>query len=345
MKRFGIWVFAILLSMLSSGIASAHEVYILDAPTILRDVRTISPNPFEAYLTNQGRFFFWGFIAFVTVSTIFCMSLFGIFERWANPYLVRIKRYAPLVERVTLGLSLLVFAYVHALFGPELPLVGIYGVSAPIVTTLLYATGILVLLGLFTRAAALTFLLIALYSIAVHGVYMFMYTAYFVVAIVLFVVGGGVYSLDYLWREEKGFIASFKKWFEPYEMLSLRIGFGVSIIAAAVYAKFLHTNLALDVIHIYHLTNYFQFDPLFVVLGAFIIECLIGIFIILGIEIRWTALFFLFWLMLSLLYFGEAAWPHLALFGFNIMLFFHGYDAYTLQGRFFKKYRFFEPFL
>jgi hypothetical protein len=59
--------------------------------------------------------------------------------------------------------------------------------------------------------------------------------------------------------------------------------------------------------------------------------------LILGIEIRWTAIFVLFWLTLSLLYFGEAAWPHLVLFGLGIALFLHGYDRYSLEGQFLKK--------
>ena len=118
----------------------------------------------------------------------------------------------------------------------------------------------------------------------------------------------------------------------------------MSVVYAAVYAKFLHANLTLSTIEQYHLLNFFHFDPLFVVLGAFIIESLIGIFFIVGIAIRWTAIFFLFWIGLSLLYFGEAVWPHLVLIGLNITLILHGYDRYSLEGRLFKR-RLLEPVL
>ncbi|MDB5188256.1 MAG: hypothetical protein JWO50_776 [Candidatus Kaiserbacteria bacterium] len=332
------------LALLVPVAASAHEVYILSSSTIAQDVGMVSPNPIDAFYTNQGRFFLWGFIAFVTVSTIFCMSIFRVFEAWTNPFLYKLKRYAPLVERVTLGLTLIAFAYNSALFGPELPLVGIYGAYTPWVVGVLYVSGVLITLGLFTRIAAFLVALITLVSIPVHGWYMCTYTAYFVVTIVICIMGGGAYSLDRLLGrgKKKNTINQLRKRFEPYEMLALRIGFGISVIAAAIFAKFLHTDLALDVIRIYHLTNYFQFEPLFIVLGALIIEILIGLFIMFGIEIRWTALFFLFWLILSLLYFGEGVWPHLALFGLNFMLFFHGYDRYTIEGRFFKKHPY-EP--
>ncbi len=72
-------------------------------------------------------------------------------------------------------------------------------------------------------------------------------------------------------------------------------------------------------------------------LGAAIIELLIGTFFILGIEIRFTALFVLFWLSLSLSYFGEAVWPHIVLIGIPVAFIFYGYDKYSLEGRFFKR--------
>ena len=336
-------IFLITLATLCAtlpAIASAHEVYVLDHATILRDVAAVSPNPFDAFFTNEGRFFFWGFIAFVTVTTIFFMSIFHVFEQRIDPLLYRLKRFAPLIERVTLGLSLIFFAHNAALFGPELPLVSIYGALTPMITIILYIAGVLITLGLFTRIAALVVGLTVLASIPAYNWYMLTYTAYFMVAIIVFIMGSGTFSLDRLFKrkDDKRWIERLRMRIEPYEMLLLRIGFGISVVTAAVYAKFLHANLALDVVTQYHLTDYFHFEPLFVVLGALIIECLIGIFIMLGIEIRWTALFFLFWLTLSLLYFGEAAWPHMALFGLNFMLFCHGYDRYSIEGRFFKRH-------
>ena len=84
----------------------------------------------------------------------------------------------------------------------------------------------------------------------------------------------------------------------------------------------------------YNLTQYFPFDPLFIVLGAGIIEFLAGVFIIVGFEIRHTVLFLLFWLTLSLLFFQESVWPHLVLVGVLVALFMRGYDRYTVEGRF-----------
>jgi hypothetical protein len=46
---------------------------------------------------------------------------------------------------------------------------------------------------------------------------------------------------------------------------------------------------------------------------------------------RWNILFFVFWVTLSLLYFGEAVWPHTILYGIAATLFLYGYDRFTLQ--------------
>lgn len=345
MRKFFTFTFPFAVLTLPA-LVSAHEVYVLDSATIARDVATVSPNPFEAFFTNQGRFFFWGFIVFVAVSTIFFMSIFRVFEEKTASVFSHLKRFAPLIERVTLGLSLIAFAYNSALFGPELPLAGIYGPAAPAVVLALYVTGFLILCGLFTRVSACAVACLALFSIPVHGWYMLTYTAYFVVTVVVGIMGGGAYSLDRLFKRKNNarFIEHLRRRLEPYEMFVLRLGFGFSVIVAAFYAKFLHAALALDVIQQYRLTDYFRFEPLFIVLGALIIESLIGLFIVFGVEIRWTALFFLFWLTLSLFYFGENVWPHLALFGLNFMLFAHGYDRYSIEGRFFKKRRL-EPVL
>lgn len=113
----------------------------------------------------------------------------------------------------------------------------------------------------------------------------------------------------------------------------MRILFGISLIYASLYAKLIHGALALEVVTKYHLTHYFPFDPIFLVLGAMLIEILIGIFFLIGFEIRFTSLFFLVFLSMSLVFFGESVWPHIILIGTAIAMFLHGYDRYTFSVR------------
>lgn len=305
------------------AVVSAHEVYVLSPETIATDLSTASPNPFGAFYTNQFQFFLWGFIAFVLVSTVFFASITHRLELFFEPYLSRLRPWAAPVARVTLGLCLIASAYNSALFGPELPL-GAFGSWALLVQGALYIAGLALLCNIRPRTAACVALAVFAGGVMLHGWYMLTYTNYLgEILLALFVVRSA---------------------WEPYAFLLLRVGFGVSVAVAALYAKFLHSNLALSVIQQYNLTQFFHFDPLFIVLGACIIEVLMGIFFIVGFELRHTALFFLFWIFLSLLYFGESVWPHLVLVGVNIAIFMYGYDEWTVEGRLFNRGKF-QPFL
>ena len=318
----------------------AHEVYVLDHASVLQDVAAASPNPLLAFHSNKFQFFFWGFVSFVTVSTIFCVSVFRMFERFADPLFWRLKRYAKPVARFTLGVCLIACAYNASLFGPELPFHDFVGASyVPALVTLFYIAGVMVILGWLTRIAALSVVPVFLLAIAHYGLYMLNYSNYLGEILFVLITGAGLYSIEgHSAHRYPGVIRSAIRAVEPYAFVILRVLFGVAVIFASVYAKFIHSALALDTITEYNLTAYFHFEPLFIVLGAFIIECLIGIFFIVGFEIRWTAIFFLFWLVLSLLYFGEAVWPHLILVGLNLTFLLHGYDRYSLEGRLFKRH-------
>jgi uncharacterized membrane protein YphA (DoxX/SURF4 family) len=126
-----------------------------------------------------------------------------------------------------------------------------------------------------------------------------------------------------------------------YGFTILRVLFGVALIYTSAYAKLWYSNLALDtvnkIVQGHPLTYYLPFEAHFLVLGAAFVEILIGLFFILGVEIRFTALFLMFWLTLSLIHFGEVVWPHIILIGIPIAFFFYGYDKTSLEGYFFKK--------
>ena len=319
------------------AIASAHEVYLLDPATIMRDVMNPSPNPFTMVAQQPDQFILWFMIGVIVVSTVFAMSITRVAENFFDPLLAHLKPYAAPIARVTLGVCLIASAYYGALYGPELPL-SHFGAWAPLIQALLWISGVLVLLGFWTRIAALLAFITFLAGLAHYNVYMLTYANYLGEMIFAFILGSGRFSVDHWFGLRSGLFAPLKHRFERYAFPILRILFGISVAFASYFAKFLHSQLALDVVNDYHLTNYFHFAPLFVVLGAFCVEMLIGVFFILGLEIRHTVLFFLFWLFLSLLYFGEAVWPHLVLLGVLLALFCHGYDNYSLEGRFFKKH-------
>ena len=339
-SRFWLLVFIFILCLLPFVLASAHEVYVLDDETIAAALATESLNPFNAYTGNEYEFYFWGLVSLVVVSTILFASIFHLFEKQLNPLLHFLKRLALPLVRAATSITLIVFGSYGVLYGPEIPLVEIFGSATGIVQVLLIVLGIAMGLGLYARLAALAATLIYLYTLSQFGWYVLSYINHFAAYFFLFVMGSGMWSLDLGWGFRKRVplaVETFIEHLRPLAFPLLRIGFGAAIMIAAVYAKYVHSELAYQVVIQYELTRYLPFEPLFVVLGAFIIELLAGLMMFLGVAVRWTALFLAFWLTMGHIFTVEAWWVHLILYGIALAIFCHGYDRWSLEGRFLRR--------
>jgi uncharacterized membrane protein YphA (DoxX/SURF4 family) len=342
-----VFVFACALSLAPT--VSAHEVYVLSHTQIDQAVGTPRFSMLAVVEKNMGEFTLWAFISLFAVFCVFFISILRILERYTDPFLLRLRPYAPFVGRMTIGLSFLAGAYYHAAYGPELPLSSMYGSFENIATEVLVIIGLMTIIGLFTRVAACIGLVIYAIAVWFYGWYMLMYLNYVGELIVLLLLGAHMLSVDrFFYPKKKKKTRAAKKTFidilAPYSFPLLRVCFGISLIAASVYAKVIHNNLGLDTVIHYHLDTLLGFEPHFLVLGAAIIEIVIGSFILLGIEIRFTALFFEFWLVQSLVFFGEAVWPHIILIGIPIALIMYGYDNNSVEGYFFRDKEY-EPVL
>ncbi len=318
-------------------VASAHEVYVLDPVTVEHAMASVSPNPFLAYFGNEILFFFWGFVAAVIFSTMFAGSIFHVLEHKLGPTLFALKKYALPIARITVGLCFVAFALSGNIYGSELFLKQGFGEATLLMQIFLTTLGALATLGLFTRIAGIGMLVVYGLAWSVWGNYLLTYTDFLGVAALLAILGGGMFSIDSLLGEKISATNSFTLRLRPYAFPFLRICFGWGVLYASIYAKFIHSQLALDVVNIHDLTRFFPFDPLFVVLGALIVEFIAGLLVFFGVMLRWTLVFLAFWLTLSLIYFQELIWPHGILFGLAVALFLHGYDEYSIGGRFFKR--------
>jgi len=323
-------------------ITSAHEVYVLTPQEISQGLQTPAFNMADVALGDFNRFLFWGFVTFLVISTVFCISIFRVLERALDPFFFRIKKYAPAMCRMTVGVGLLAGAYYQASYGPELPLGPVYGALTPIVTALIAISGVLMLAGMYVRVASTVALFFFSIAVVRNGVYMLTYANYFGEFVVLLLLGahstrrGARTAMTGFWHR-------IERAFAPYAFALIRVCFGISLFYAAFYAKILHNDLALQVAtlplagHQYGVAHYLGFEPHFLVVGAALIELIIATFFIFGIEIRWTSIFLLFWLSLSLWWFGESVWPHIILIGIPIAFFMHGYDNFSAEGYFFKR--------
>jgi uncharacterized membrane protein YphA (DoxX/SURF4 family) len=329
--------------------ASAHEVYVLDSQQISSAIEQPSVNPFTAITGQEWQFLGWGVGMLALILIVLKFSLSPLFEKIFDPFLRKLKRFAPIIARVTFGFAVMFAGYFGDFFGPELPVSSSMppGMTHAFGVTLM-VIGACIVIGFMTRIMAFVMAMVfALAASTYHG-YMLMYVNYLGEAILFVILGGGEWSLDRAQSGLRSLDDHFKYWgagIEKYSFFILRVLFGVAVVTASFYAKFLHSNLAMDTVTNYHLTNYFPFTPLFLVLGAFIIEALAGICFAIGFEIRFFSLFLTFFLTLSLLFFGEAVWPHLILFGITATLFAHGYDRYTVEMALFQRKREGEPVL
>ncbi len=320
------------------ALTSAHEMYVLPPSVIAAHLAAESPNTFSAYFGNEYNFYFWAFVSFVVVSTIFFATLFRVFERATAPFFHAIKRFALPLVRLGVGTCFIFFSYNSALFGPEYPFVKLFGagIGSELMTIVTFALGLSILFGLFTRYAALLMIALWAYAASVVGITILDYSDFLGAFILLYILGAGMWSIDHAVGIRGIRPRTVNQW-QPLAFPIMRISLGFGAMFAAVYAKYIHSLLALEVVTRYNLTDYFPFDPLFVVLGALIIEFLAGAMLFFGIAIRWTGVFFIFWLTLSQLYFAEAVWPHFILFTLGLALFCHGYDRYSIEGRIFRK--------
>jgi uncharacterized membrane protein YphA (DoxX/SURF4 family) len=328
---------------------SAHEVYVLDHQEIANAVAMPSPNPLSAIPGEEKLFLMYGAAIGFAVILVLILSVSPLFERVFDPWLMKLKPYAPFIARITLGLSILASGYYGATFGPELPLSQLLPSSlVPAFGLVLAFAGIFIILGLLTRVIALLGVALFAALVWVNHSYMLTYVSYLGEFVLISILGGGMWSLDShipMFKKLDDSAKKLRKKLEPVSFFIMRILFGISLFWASFYSKFWHSNLALDTISDYHLTNYFHFSPLFLVLGAFMVEAVIGAFFALGIEVRLTAIVFTFFLTLSILFFGESVWPHVILFGVNLVIFFHGYDRYTVETACLKAARDGEPVL
>lgn len=323
-----------------SGTLEAHEVYVLDAETIAAALKAPPLQVFSIIFNDVQQFFFWFFLTVLILLVVGVASLSHKLESIFDPYLLKLKRYAPLIGRVTLGLSVCASAYYSAMFGPELPLTALLpAVLIDPFRLFLVAAGLALVFGYYTRFFASLMILVYVAMATQYASYMLTYANYFGEMVIAFTVGSTVFALDSKKQGTKPTrLFGLIKFTEDHAFLILRIGFGVALIYASMYAKFLHAQLAITTVIQYNLTDYFHFSPEFIVLGAFAVEILLGVLFIIGVEIRFAAIFLTIFLTMSLIYFKEAVWPHLILAGGAMTIFAYGYGPYTLERLYLRRH-------
>ena len=331
--RYPLYIFLVIIFGIFGlcKLTSAHEVYVLSPGRIAIDLHADSPNPIEALKDPHSlQIFLIIFVLFLLLVFVMLWASYNKrFTRLFRAFILSIKKYAFTIARIFVGISLIFSATHLGLFGPELPLSGFTQYVSQF-QLILYALGVLFIFGIFTRLTAVAAVCIYLFACTHAGFYMLNYFNYFAEFVLLLFTGGGVFSADNLYEDyiDPEWAATFE---QKYGGVILRIGFGIALLFAAIYVKFIHSDLSLDVVSQYHLVDYFKLMPLMIVFGAGLIEVGISLFYLFGFEVRFNSLFFLGFVTVSLFFFGEAVWPHIVLYGIALAIFCAGYDRFSIM--------------
>lgn len=333
MKKFKFIIGAVFGGLLPVTVF-AHEAYVMPAQDFWQEMeKPFNPHSIEALqnVNNQH-------ITLAVVTGVLILLLLNfLFRRlkWGQVLTEKLESfsaYGPVFVRLAIAVSFFFSAKSFVFLGPELSLA-----QLPWSTILqwgLYLCSFLILLGIFTELAAIVALAIFSIGLFNFGPYVFTYLNYLGEIIVLMLFGTRHWSVDeWLLGPKKWF----KKW-KKYETTIIRICYGLALIYAGITVKFLHPDLTTQVATDWNLMQFnwlFPSDPLLITLGAGLAEIAVGLFILLGFELRLTVIISLFYMTLSLLFFRELVWPHLLLYGISLNLLVQP-ENFTLDHIFFR---------
>ncbi len=307
------------LSLLIAKTASAHEAYVLDKIYFWKEINSPynlhaldalrDPHNLHITLAIVG-----GVLLLLVLNFIFRSSSWGY---KFNRNLEKLSSLGPVFVRLTIAASFFFSAQSWSFLGPELALQSMP--YAGILRVLLFAASFMIAAGFLTEVAAVATFFIFCLGFHVFGMYVATYLNYLGEIIVLILFGMRQWSVD---RLLFGKLRRWVKW-EKYGTSIVRVFYGLALAYAGLTVKFLHPDLTVKVVTEWHLTQFhwlFPSDPLLVTLGAGLAEMAIGIFIVLGFEMRLTVFISLIYITLSLIYFRELVWPHLMLYGISLNL-------------------------
>jgi uncharacterized membrane protein YphA (DoxX/SURF4 family) len=316
----------------------AHENYVLSEVQINSGMRDWSINVFNALQDPVNVRLSLIIGSLITLAII----LYYYFEKsraglWLNEKLQNLEPLGHVLLRVALAASFLASALTYSYLGPE---ISVYSLPlGNIIHIALYTVGFMLLFGLFTEIAAVVSLLIIILATFVYKDYILTYFNYYGEFIALILFGSTVFSLDrYFFGKASRWREKYKQW----EIAIIRITYGISILYPAISIKLLHPTIIIQIVEQYHLTKFhwlFPSDPLLISLGGGLLQVLLGIFLIVGFATRFSALATFILMLLSVIYFKEAVWPHYILLALALYLMINNGGELSLDHKIMKKTR------
>ncbi len=315
----------------SSPSAFAHIHYVLNQ-TEISQIEAGQPPGHLAQADLLSALFLAGLLVLVAVQFL------GAYEQQRGRFkgiiarLARFSSYVPVILRVLTGLFLVVSGYDSRLLAPDFHLPA--GNLAPAIAGLEIIAGVLLILGLFVKVAAVFIISLLVLAVGSYGLHVIDHLELLGISIVLITEGGVRYAVD-------GFLLTNRRMFsrigrrlvqlKPFSMPALRITLGTSIIWLGLTEKLLAPELTKAAVMKYGLPVFPNVDLFIFIFGAF--EIILGIHYLLGIFLRTISLIYLGLLVFAFFFFGESI-SHFTLFAVVISILIRGSGPYTLRIRF-----------
>lgn len=230
----------------------------------------------------------------------------NLFQQHAHTYGI----YLAWIARLGLGIALIGAGTSDVLISPTLQGFSLF-------STLQIALGFLLMAGLFTSLATIGAVALYLYAL-LQTPYLLGNLDFLGLALCLLALGSTRPGLDDLLNIQFHIQLHALK---PFIALLARLGIGLSMIYLALYEKILNPHISQLVVTQYHLTSAIPVSSNMWVLSAGIIECIVGLFLVLGLFTRTTAAVAFLVLSASFFYFHEAVYAHVTLFAILSLVF------------------------
>lgn len=302
--------------------ALAHVSYVL-TPTEIAMSRGVSWSyilePFT-HLNNVLLMLLVGLLLVLTILVAETLPLTKKILAHTKEKLSSYHEFIPWILRLALGISLIGSGAGEVLISPTLS----HGIVFGIVQFIL---GFCFLSGFMILPSALMTLLLYVYGLT-HEIYLLGNLDFFVLALSIFFFHSprpgfdDIFNLDFikLSNTSRHFIAPL-----------VRVGLGVSFIYLALHEKLLNPMFSNLVVENFHLTHFIPVSANMWVLGAGLIELVLGICILIGFYTRLSSVISILVISVTFFYFKESVYAHVTLFSALAILAIEGGGVWSVD--------------
>lgn len=245
-------------------------------------------------------------VCLIVIKIPFFRKRFSIIDARANSYTV----FLPWMLRLSVGIALIGSGVSGNLISPALS-------GFEFLSTIQILLGFLMITGFMVIPVAVGALFMYLYGV-LHDPYMIGNLDFFVAVIGLLLLDNEKPGIDdMLGIPDISPFTSLKRW-TPFV---LRLGIGGAMVYLGLYEKIFNPHLSATVVEQFGLLHVVPVSTAMWVLGAGLVECVLGLALILGLYTRLVCAITFVVLSLSFFYFGEDVASHITLFGVLSVLF------------------------